>query len=137
MEVHRIPQGQYVDALRWLPMPSTVALSLWDADTGHDPSSPSPCFFFDPNGSEMRASSSCHYDVRSIRVSSGFHVNFLLEWRQCRFRFVIRLVQGIGISFCLDSQLDEFAVVVSEIHSVIFLLWDALMHSLAGAIALP
>lgn len=34
MEVHRIPQGQYVDALRWLPMPSTLALSLWDADTG-------------------------------------------------------------------------------------------------------
>ncbi|KAG0605921.1 hypothetical protein M758_9G098300 [Ceratodon purpureus] len=34
MEVHRIPQGQYVDAVRWLPMPSTVALSLCDADTG-------------------------------------------------------------------------------------------------------
>ncbi|XP_024377360.1 nuclear pore complex protein NUP43 isoform X2 [Physcomitrium patens] len=34
MEVHRIPQGQYVDGLRWLPIPSTLALSLWDADTG-------------------------------------------------------------------------------------------------------
>jgi hypothetical protein len=71
MEVHRIPQGQYVDALRWLPMPSTVALSLWDADTGYHPSL-SLLSSFVPTVPSSSHLLSYHCDARSIRLWSRF-----------------------------------------------------------------